>query len=139
MIKSQAKFFSSKQDFLAQWQSTELAIKGPAARFPVEANSFKWTLLLVAVTVCRKEYSKEIKKSKRASWRKFTSECEDIYLLNKIIHNKQQNSISMMEGCNTGQQTNNVLLDTHFPGSIPLDNIHQTTSSQKDIIGYDSK
>ena len=50
----------------------------------------------------RKEYSKCIKKSKRDSWRKFTTECEDIYMLNKIIFKKQQNAIAMMEGCNTG-------------------------------------
>ena len=56
LIKLQAKFCSPKQDFLAQWQSTELAIKGPAARLPAEENSFKWTLLLVAVTVCFKDF-----------------------------------------------------------------------------------
>ena len=42
-------------------------------------------------------------------------------MLNKIIFKKQQNSISMMEGCNTGLQTNNTLMDAHFPGSVPLD------------------
>ena len=52
MITSQAKFVASKQDFLAQWQSTDLALQGPMARFPAEGDSFKWTLLLVAVTVC---------------------------------------------------------------------------------------
>ena len=51
-MTSQAKFVPSKQGFLAQWQSTELAIEGPAAGLPAEENSFKWTLLLVAVTVC---------------------------------------------------------------------------------------
>ena len=63
----------------------------------------------------------------------FTSECEDIYLLNKIVFKKQQNSISMMEGCNTGLQTNNILLDAHFPGSTPLGHILQSTSSQVDL------
>ena len=42
-------------------------------------------------------------------------------MLNKIIFKKQQNSISMMEGCNTGLQTNNTLMDAHFPGSVPWD------------------
>ena len=66
-----------------------------------------------------KEFSKSIKYSKRNSWRALTSNCEDIYMLNKIIYKKQQNSISMMEGCNTGLQTNNTLMDSHFPGSTP--------------------
>ena len=39
----------------------------------------------------------------------------------------------MMEGCNTGLQTSNILLDTHFPGSTPLGQIHQSTSSQVDV------
>ena len=46
----------------------------------------------------RSEYSKGIKNSKTSSWRSFTSSCEDIYILNKIVFKKQQNSISMMEG-----------------------------------------
>ena len=33
----------------------------------------------------RSEFSKLIKKSKRSSWRPFVVECDDIYLLNKII------------------------------------------------------
>ena len=45
----------------------------------------------------RNEYSKSIKKSKISSWKKFTSECDDIYSLNKIIYKRKQNSISMME------------------------------------------
>ena len=68
----------------------------------------------------RTQFSKLIKKTKRSSWRNFTSNCEDIYMLNKIIHKKQQNSISMMEGCTTGLQTNNTLLDAHFPSSVRL-------------------
>ncbi len=36
----------------------------------------------------------------------------------------------MMEGCNTGIQTINVLLDNHFPGSTPLGKSLQSTSSQ---------
>ena len=79
-----------------------------------------------------KEYFKSIDKAKKASWRKFTSECEDIYLLNKIIHKKQQSSISMMEGCNTGLETNNLLMDSHFPGSTSMgDNLHSTSSQVK--------
>ena len=81
----------------------------------------------------RKEYGKCIKKSKSSSWRTFTSECEDIYKLNKIIFKKQQNSISMMEGCNTALQTSNLLLDTHFPGSTSLGQNLQPTSSQVDV------
>ena len=68
----------------------------------------------------RSEFSKTIKKSKRSSWRSFVAECDDIYLLNKIIYKKQQNSISMIEGCNTALQSNNTLLEAHFPGSEPL-------------------
>ena len=75
----------------------------------------------------RKEYSKCIKKSKRDSWRKFTTECEDIYMLNKIIFKKQQNATAIMEGCNTGLQSNNVL-----PGSTPT----QNASSSKKFAKY---
>ena len=78
----------------------------------------------------RNEYAKAIKDSKASSWRAFTSECEDIYALNKIIFKKQQNGISMMEGCNTGQKTNNILMDAHFPRSTPLDDTLQSTASQ---------
>ena len=39
----------------------------------------------------------------------------------------------MMEGCNTGLQTNNILLDVHFPGSTPMGNFLQSTSSQVDM------
>ena len=78
----------------------------------------------------RQEYDKCIKKSKCSSWRAFTSGCEDIYKLNKIIFKKQQNSISMMEGCNTGLQTSNLLLDTHFPGSTRMAQNLQPASSQ---------
>ena len=84
----------------------------------------------------RKEYSQRIKNAKKASWRKFTSECEDIYLLNKIVFKKQQNSISMMEGCNTGLQTNKVLMDTHFPGSTPMDSTAQSNSTHEDDPVY---
>ena len=38
----------------------------------------------------------------------------------------------MMEGCNTGMQSSNTLLDTHFPGSIQLGNNLPPTSSQVD-------
>ena len=82
----------------------------------------------------KKEYFKCIKKSKTSSWRSFTSNCDDIYKLNKIIFKKQQNSISMMEGCDTGLQTSNVLLDTHFPGSTKLGHILHPTASQ---VGVD--
>ena len=35
----------------------------------------------------------------------------------------------MMEGCNTGLETNNLLMDSHFPGSTPMvDNLHSTPS-----------
>ena len=81
----------------------------------------------------KKELTKCVKTSKRTLWRTFTSDCEDIYMLNKIVFKKQQNSISMMEGCNTGLQTNNILLDAHFPGSTPLGQIPQPTSSQVDV------
>ena len=67
--------------------------------------------------VLRNEYSKGIKNSKKSSWKTFTSETEDIFALNKIIFKRQQNSISMMEGCNTGLETNNALMDAHFPRS----------------------
>ena len=82
----------------------------------------------------KKEYFKTVIKSKISSWEKFTSECEDIYKLNKIIFKKQQNSISMMESCNTGLQSSNILLDTHFPGSTQLGNFPLPTSSQ---VGMD--
>ena len=36
----------------------------------------------------KKEYFRNIEKAKRNSWRTFTAECEDIYMLNKIIHKK---------------------------------------------------
>ena len=77
----------------------------------------------------RNEYIKKIKKSKTSSWRKSTSECENIYTLNKIIFKKQQKSISMMEGCNTALETNNILMDAHFPGSTPLDHTPQSDSN----------
>ena len=38
-----------------------------------------------------------------------------------------------MEGCNTGIETNNILMDAHFPGSTPLDDTLQSTASQADI------
>ena len=66
----------------------------------------------------RSKFDKDIKDAKKLSWRTFTSKCEDIYLLNKIIFKKQQNSISMIESCNTGKESNNALLDTYFPGSV---------------------
>jgi hypothetical protein len=74
-----------------------------------------------------------MKNSKKFSWRTFTSECDDLYKLNKLIFKKQQNSISMIEGCSSGLQTSNILLDTHFPGSTSLSQIHQSTSSQVDM------
>ena len=40
----------------------------------------------------------------------------------------------MIEGCNTAMQTNNILLDNHFPGSIPLGQTLQSTSSQVDVV-----
>ena len=36
-----------------------------------------------------------------------------------------QNSISMMEGCNTGLETNNALMDAHFPGSTEFYHTNQ--------------
>ena len=65
----------------------------------------------------RKDYITSIKKAKTFSWRSFTSNCVDIYQLNRIIFKKQINSISMMENCNTAEQTSKILLDAHFPGS----------------------
>ena len=38
-----------------------------------------------------------------------------------------------MEGCNTGLQSSNILLDTHFPGSTQLGNTLPPTSSQVDL------
>ena len=39
----------------------------------------------------------------------------------------------MMEGCNTGLQTIDILLDTHFPGSTPMDQSLCTTSGQVEV------
>ena len=36
----------------------------------------------------------------------------------------------MMEGCNTALETNNILMDAHFPGSTPLDHSPQSDSNQ---------
>ena len=65
----------------------------------------------------KKDFSKLIKSSKRDTWRKFTSECKDIYFLNKLNHKKQQCQVSMMRDCHNGSQTHKTLLDAHFPGS----------------------
>ena len=67
----------------------------------------------------RRQYAQATKKAKRSSWQAFTSECKDGYLLDKIIHKKQQNTLSIMEGCNTAIESNEALMDTHFPGSTP--------------------
>ena len=39
----------------------------------------------------------------------------------------------MMDGCNTGLETNNILMDAHFPGSTPLDCTLQSASSQVEM------
>ena len=65
----------------------------------------------------RKDYITSIKKAKTSSWRSFTSNSVDIYQLNRIIFEKQINSISMMEDCNTAEQTSKILLDAHFLGA----------------------
>ena len=80
----------------------------------------------------RKEFKRAVRKSKRTSWQKFTSECNDIYLLNKIVHKGQQNSISMMEGCDTALDSNKVLMDTHFPGSVPVEDPPLSAANQAD-------
>ena len=82
----------------------------------------------------KKDYKTSIKKAKTDSWRSFTANCVDIYQLNKIIFKKQLNSISMMENCNTAEQTSKTLLDAHFPGSTQLGNIPLPTSGQ---VGMD--
>ena len=40
----------------------------------------------------------------------------------------------MMEGYNTGLETNNILLDIHFPGSTPMGTVLQATSNQVDMV-----
>ena len=73
-----------------------------------------------AYTDLKKEYFKNIKKAKAESWRNFTHECTDIYELNKIIQKKQMNHISLMKGCTTAEESLNVMMESHFPGSIEL-------------------
>ena len=92
-----------------------------------------------ALKEMKKEFSKSIKNSKRNSWRAFTSSSEDIYVLNKIIHKKQQNFISMMEGCKNDLQTNNTLMDSHFPGSTTYREKPQDCSENQEKIVNDDK
>ena len=80
-----------------------------------------------------------MRKTKKSSWKDFTSNCEDIYMLNKIIHKKQQSSISMMEDCNTSLETNNTLLDAHFPGSVPLNHMTSTELETSEVSDHQNK
>ena len=92
------------------WWTTELtnlrgrvrAIKREWKRLSSDSNADQTKVLEKHNTYksLKSELNRSIKSSKKTSWRTFTSECEDIYMLNKIIHRKQQNAISMMEGCN---------------------------------------
>ena len=63
------------------------------------------------------DYTKMVKSAKRNAWNKLISENVDIYSLDKIIHRRSQNNISLLEGCTTAKESLAVLLDNYFPNS----------------------
>ena len=78
-------------------------------------------------TALRKTYSKEVKKSKKDSWIEFCGSFEnikDISSFNKIISKKKSPTLGLLKNIdgsstNSGLETLNLLMDTHFPGSGP--------------------
>ena len=87
----------------------------------------------------RLEYFKNIKRAKTNSWNEFCRETTDIYELNKIIQNKKQNQVSMMEGCTSAKESINVLMDNHFPGSTDINVDLQPACTKADLDKHKQK
>jgi hypothetical protein len=73
------------------------------------------------------DYAKMIKEAKINTWQKLLTESQDIYRLDKIIHKREQNNISLLEGCSSAKESISVLLDNYFPGSS------QTTEEEEEV------
>ena len=88
----------------------------------------------------RRKYTNFIQKQKRSSWRTFTEECktiQDLSRLNKIMQRKENNSLGILLNndstfCRSPEETMNLLLDTHFPGSS--DPVEEDCVSTQDQI-----
>ena len=78
----------------------------------------------------RKKFKKELKKAKQASWKNFVNEVQDMKSMakfNKALQNECNETIGLLQVGDTPadnpKDSLKVLIDTHFPGSIPVDKV----------------
>jgi ribonuclease HI len=79
-----------------------------------------------ALTEARRNYSKAIRKAKREDWKRFCNEANDqkkVSLLNRVINAKENQTLGLLHSGDgtlndSPEQSLELLLDTHFPGSI---------------------
>jgi ribonuclease HI len=72
------------------------------------------------------KFQNEVRKAKYDSWKEFTSETKDVKAMSKLsktIQGIQNQSVGLLEGTDdqvelSPERTMNILLDTHFPGSV---------------------
>ena len=46
---------------------------------------------------------------------------EDIYRLDKILQRQESKNMAMMEGCTTGEESNDRVINHMFPGNILME------------------
>lgn len=74
----------------------------------------------------KSKFQNEVRIAKHNSWKEFTSDTKDIKAMSKLsrtIQGIQNQSVGLLEGTDENtelspEKTMNILLDTHFPGSI---------------------
>jgi ribonuclease HI len=94
------------------------------------------------LTLARRAFSNAVKRLKRKEWKKFCNDAEDmskVSLLNKIIRSKERKHLGLLQAPNgdllSPDESLNYLVDTHFPGSIGLDD---TRGGAPHMAGDDS-
>jgi hypothetical protein len=109
-----------------QWWTDEAQVlqrkvKSAASKFRSAKSEGNHNLL----TDARREFSKLIRKLKRKDWQKFCEEAvspKQVSRLHKIMQKRDNRSLGILKRadqqfCESPEETMNLLMDTHFPGS----------------------
>jgi hypothetical protein len=67
------------------------------------------------------KYINMFRNKKKSSWRKLMTDNEDIYRLDKILQRQESKNMAMMEGCTTGEESNDRVINHMFPGNILME------------------
>ena len=87
--------------------------------------------------ILKNEYAKMITSAKANTWQTLLSDNDEIYKLDKVIHKREQNNISLLDGCTSANESLSLLLETYFPGSSELTELEEEVINDKWVLNKD--